>query len=70
MAVKKDKNDEKSKVKKTTRSKPKGKSFVVKKTIRIGSNTDGSPKENYVTGKTITLFSSEQINRLKNLKII
>lgn len=44
--------------------------FKVLRTIRLGSNKDGSAKESYTQGQTIELSSKTKIKKLKHLKVI
>ena len=52
-------------------AKPKkGRQFVAKRTINIGSNKDGSPRESYVKGKSYRFTNSKKIERYQALNII
>lgn len=55
---------------KPKKKRVKAQEFVVKKTFRLGSNKDGSPKEHYVKGKTVSLSDKKKIQQLQNLKVI
>lgn len=63
-------NDEGTKPRKKSIKKSKEQSFIILKSLRYGSNKDGSPKEIYVEGKTITLSDKNKISKLKSLNLI
>lgn len=66
----KENKDQDSQKPKKRRDKKKAQEFLIIRTLRLGSNEDGSPKEHYIKGKTVSLDDSKKIEQLKNLKVI